>query len=310
MAKLLVCIACWSCLATGLFSAGRADDAVENSIGMKLVPIPSGEFTMGSPAGEKGRRPDEPQRPVKITRNFLIGQHEVTRGQFRQFVSATNYKTDAERGIRGGYGYDEQTGQLAGPDKKYSWRETGFAQTDQHPVVNVSWNDAIAFCKWLSDKDKLTYRLPTEAEWEYACRGGTTTTYSYGNDPEKIIEFGNIVDALAKLKFPDRTSVSGKDGFVFTAPVGSFRPNAWGVYDMHGNVWEWSADWFGPPSTEPQTDPQGPETGKDKVIRGGDWYHDWSFARSAQRFPIYPGLCRRHAGFRVVRELPRQSQRN
>ncbi|MFM8470311.1 MAG: formylglycine-generating enzyme family protein [Limisphaerales bacterium] len=246
---------------------------------------------------------DEPQRQVRITRDFFLGQFEVTRGQFRRFVEATGFKTDAERGIRGGYGFDETKQLLAGPDKRFSWRFTGFAQTDEPPVVNVSWNDAVAFCQWLSTAEKLVYRLPTEAEWEYACRAGATTAFANGNDADKLVEMGNIMDALGKEKFPDRIAIAGRDGHVFTAPVGSFRPNAFGLHDMHGNVWEWCADWFGPPTATPQTDPRGPDTGKDKVIRGGDWYHDWSFARSAQRFPIFPGLCRRHAGFRVVREV-------
>jgi formylglycine-generating enzyme required for sulfatase activity len=283
----------------------RAVQTMENSIGLKLVRVPAGEFTMGSPVTEKGRRADEPQRRVKITRDYDLGQYEVTRGQFRKFVEATGYKTDAERGLRGGYGYDEAKQQLAGPTHQYSWQFTGFAQTDEHPVVNVSWNDAVAFCRWLTEQEKKTYRLPTEAEWEYACRGGTTTAYANGNDPEKVIEAGNIMDAGAKERFPDRIAVKGRDGFIFTAPAGSFRANGFGLHDLHGNVWEWTADWFGPPPTEAQTDPQGPETGKDKVMRGGDWYHDWSYARSAQRSPIYPGLCRRHAGFRVVREAGR-----
>src|SRR5204863_4792601 len=132
----------------------------------------------------------------------------------------------------------DEAGKLVGPDKKYSWRITGFLQTDEHPVVNVSWNDAIAFCKWLTDQERVEYRLPTEAEWEYACRGGTATAYCNGNDVEKIPEVGNIVDALAKEKFPDRIAIAGRDGHVFTAPVGSFRPNAFGLHDLHGNVWE------------------------------------------------------------------------
>jgi formylglycine-generating enzyme len=286
---------------TGSFAA--ENEIIENRVGIKLVRIRAGEFVMGSPESEQGRRPDEPQRAVRLSRDFYIGQYEITRGQFRRFVEGTAFKTECERNGAGGYGYDETTKQLSGRDPKYSWRFTGFAQTDDHPVVNVSWNDAVAYCRWLSEQDRQAYRLPTEAEWEYACRGGTTTPFCNGDDKEKVVEVGNIVDALAHEQFPDRIAVAGRDGFVFTAPVGSFQPNAFGLHDMHGNVWEWCADWFALPGTEPQTDPRGPEKGQDKVIRGGDWYHDWSFARSAQRYPIAPSLCRRHAGFRIVREV-------
>jgi formylglycine-generating enzyme required for sulfatase activity len=293
-----------TCLAIAIAALTlHAAEPVENSVGLKLVRVPAGEFTMGSPLTEKGRRADEPLRQVRLTRDFFIGQFEVTRGQFRKFVEATGFKTDAERGLRGGYGFDEETQALAGPDHRYSWRFTGFPQTDEHPVVNVSWHDAVAFCRWLTELEKTTYRLPTEAEWEYACRGRSTTAYCNGDDPEKVIEVGNIMDAGGKEKFPDRIAVAGRDGSVFTAPVGSYRANAFGLHDMHGNVWEWCADWFGAPTGLAQVDPVGPADGKDKVVRGGDWYHDWSFARSAQRFPIYPTLCRRHAGFRVVREV-------
>jgi formylglycine-generating enzyme required for sulfatase activity len=295
---------CWlSLVASVSLLAARAAEIEENAIGLKLVRVPAGEFLMGSPPLEKGRRSDEPQRRVRITRDFYLGQFEVTRGEFRRFVEATAYKTDAERGIRGGYGYEESSRQLSGPNKRYSWRFTGFPQTDEHPVVNVSFNDAVAFSRWLSEQEQTVYRLPTEAEWEYACRAGARTAYCNGNDAEKLADVGNIVDAAAKVTFPDRIAIAASDGHVFTAPVGSFHANAFGIHDMHGNVWEWCSDWFGPAVATNQVDPTGPATGKDKVIRGGDWYHDWSFARSAQRFPIYPGLCRRHAGFRVVREI-------
>lgn len=282
---------------------GVAAEPVENSIGLKLIRIPAGEFLMGSPPAEPGRREDEPQRRVRITRAFEIGQFEVTRGQFRLFVEATGYKTEAERGTLGGYGFDVATGELAGPDRKYAWHFTGFPQTDEHPVVNVGWNDAMAFCRWLGDNENRVYRLPTEAEWEYACRGGSTTAFCNGDDFEKVIEVGNVVDKDAKAWFVDRLAVSGSDGNVFTAPVGSYRANAFGLHDMHGNVWEWTADWFGPPQSGDQVDPRGPPLGEEKVIRGGDFYHDWSFARSAQRYPMPPALCRRHGGFRVVREI-------
>lgn len=291
-------------------SAAETGQFVDDA-GLALVRLPADEFTMGSPVGEPGRRPDEHPVRVRLSKDFYIGRYEVTRGQFAKFVEATGYKTDAERGIRGGYGFDESTKKLVGPDKKYTWRFTGFAQTDEHPVVNVSWHDAGAFCRWRSDVTAATYRLPTEAEWEYACRGGTTTAYANGSHREQLVTVGNVVDAAAHALFPERAALKASDGFTFTAPVGRFKPNAFGLHDMHGNVWEWCADWYAarprPASDDqprvPLADPQGPAEGRDRVIRGGDWYHDWSFARSAQRYPIYPGLCRRHGGFRVAREV-------
>ena len=130
-------------------------------------------------------------------------------------------------------------------NEKYSWRNAGFEQTDEHPVVCMSWNDAVEFCKWLSRKEGKTYRLPTEAEWEYACRAGTTTRYYSGDDPETLAKVGNVADAAAKAKFPEWTwTIKASDGYVFTAPVGRFKPNAFGLYDMHGNAGQWCADWY------------------------------------------------------------------
>ena len=131
-------------------------------------------------------------------------------------------------------------------------------------MVNVSWNDAVAFCKWLSKKEGKTYRLPTEAEWEYACRAGTTTRYYSGDDPETLAKVGNVADAALKAKFPDwKYTIKANDGYVFTAPVGKFKPNAFGLYDMHGNAWQWCADWYGADyyATSPLDDPTGPDSG-------------------------------------------------
>jgi formylglycine-generating enzyme required for sulfatase activity len=224
---------------------------ITNSIGMKLTLIPSGEFMMGSKESTEataeffnktyggvvvlGSFEDEhAQHRVRIAIPFYLGTWHVTRGQFRQFVADAGYKTDAEKGKRpGAWGWD--------PDKKefdfnakYSWRSTGFEQTDEHPAVNVSWNDAIAFCRWLSSKEGKTYRLPTEAEWEYACRAGTTTRYYSGDDPETLAKVGNVADAAAKAKFSDwKVTIKASDGYVFTAPVGKFKPNAFGLADGH-----------------------------------------------------------------------------
>ena len=162
---------------------------------------------------------------MRITKPFYLGTYHVTRGQFRQFVADTGYKTDAEKGEKpGAYGWDPDKKEF-GFNEKYSWRNAGFEQTDEHPVVNVSWNDAVAFCKWLSRKEGKTYRLPTEAEWEYACRAGTTTRYYSGDDPETLAKVGNVADAAAKAKFPDwKYTIKASDGYVFTAPVGNSSP--------------------------------------------------------------------------------------
>jgi formylglycine-generating enzyme required for sulfatase activity len=233
-----------------------------------------------------------------------LGTYHVTRGQFRQFVADTGYKTDAEKGEKpGAWGWN--------PDKKefdfnekYSWRNAGFEQTDEHPVVNVSWNDAVEFCKWLSKKEGKTYRLPTEAEWEYACRAGTTTRYYSGDDPETLAKVGNVADATAKAKFPDWTwTIKASDGYVFTAPVGKFKPNAFGLYDMHGNAWQWCADRYGAEyyAKSPIDDPTGPDSGDDRVRRGGSWDLGPFGSRSAERAGLWPSDRNYLTGFRVAR---------
>ncbi len=265
---------------------------ITNSIGMKLTLVPSGEFMMGSEesAGETAEffkktfgfdyptaehfKDEHPQHRVRITRPFYLGTYHVTRGQFRQFVKQSGYKTDAEKGEnRGGFGWDSDQGEFY-TNEKYSWRNAGFDQSDEHPVVNVSWNDAVAFCQWLSKKEGKTYRLPTEADWEYACRAGTKTRYYNGDDPEALAKIGNVADAAYKANFPFfNGAIKAKDGYVFTAPVGKFKPNAFGLYDMHGNAWHWCADWHGEDyyGKSPVDDPAGPDTGAARVTRGGSW---------------------------------------
>ena len=295
---------------------------ITNSIGMKLTRVPSGEFMMGSKEsaeaeaaffnktyGENSLQADwfkdeHPQHRVRITKPFYLGTYHVTRGQFRQFVKDAGYKTDAEKGKNpGAWGWDPDKKEF-GFNEKYSWRHAGFEQTDEHPVVNVSWNNAVAFCKWLSKKEGKTYRLPTEAEWEYACRAGTTTRYSSGDDPETLAKAGNVADAAAKAKFPDwKWTIKANDGYVFTAPVGKFKPNAFGLYDMHGNAWQWCADSYGAEyyAKSPVDDPTGPASGSDRVLRGGSWDFGPDFTRSAVRNWYDPDDGLNVTGFRVAR---------
>jgi sulfatase modifying factor 1 len=289
---------------------------------MELILIPAGEFTMGSGESAEGTaaffkknygpdslparffKHEHPQHRVRITKPLYLGTYHVTRGQFRQFVEDSGYKTDAEKGnFPGAYGWDAKK-KWFDFNKAYSWRNAGFEQTDEHPVVNVSRNDTVAFCEWLSKKEGKTYRLPTEAEWEYACRAGTTTRYHSGDDPETLATVANVADATAKAKFPDWTwTIKASDGYVFTAPVGQFKPNAFGLYDMHGNAWQWCADWYGEDyyGKSPADDPTGPDTGDDRVLRGGSWDCGPGFTRSAKRNWNSPGNRYYNAGFRVAR---------
>ena len=290
-----------------------ADDSeLVNSLGMKLKLIPAGEFMMGSSksAAEIARLFDSkaeyytdehPPHRVQITRPYYLGAHEVTKGQFAKFVSEKGYKTEAEQDGEGGYGWNESTGKFEGRDPKYTWRFTGFDYNDDHPVVNVTWNDAVEFCKWLSQKEGRTYRLPTEAEWEYACRAGTTTMYQQGNDSEGLAAVGNVSDASAKEKFSDWPTISGRDGYVFTAPVGRFRANDFGLFDLHGNVYEWCSDWYAEDyyGSSLKSDPPGPPTGSLRVNRGGSWYFSARYCRSAYRNRGTPSLRRSSLGFRV-----------
>jgi len=289
-------------------------DPIENSIGMVLVPIPAGEFYMGSrlSAAELAKRfeapvenfeDEHPRHRVTLTKPFYLGTTEVTIGQFRQFVLAESYRTEAETDGKGGIGFKTATGKIE-QNPKYSWKNSGFAQTDDHPVVNVSWNDAQAFCKWLSAKEGVTYRLPTEAEWEYACRAGSTTMYQTGDDPEGLVSVGNVLDASAKAKlteYPDLPDLRVNDGYAFTAPVGGFRANPWGVHDMHGNVFEWCQDWYGSYTSGDTADPAGPDSGSNRVLRGGSWYFNARNCRSAYRYRPAPSYRSNHLGFRVRR---------
>jgi formylglycine-generating enzyme len=327
-----------------------------DGVKMKMVLIPAGEFVMGGEESaaktaaffnkmgdfrsraSRGRveawgfAQEHPQHHVYITKPFYLGIYTVTRGQFRQFAKDTGHKTEAEKNE------ERHKAAASTPAPKYegdiynpncSWRNPGFKQTDEHPVVDVDWDDAVAFCKWLSRKEGKTYRLPTEAEWEYACRAGTTTRYNSGNDPETLVKVGNIADAASKAKtlaavpniadpavlarysFMDNYRIKANDGYAFTAPVGSFKPNAFGLYDMHGNVFQWCSDWHSNKyyANSPAYDPTGPEGNQYPgnpgvhVLRGSSWGSGPIVARSAQRYWGARGIncwCG-WAGFRVAR---------
>ena len=276
-----------------------------NTLGMKLVRIPAGEFWMGSSDSDPDAKGDEkPRHKVRITRAFDLGTTEVTVGQFRQFVDGANYRTEAERDGQGGFYFEARDG-LVIHGKNYTWRSTGFEQDDDHPVVNVSWNDANAFCDWLGRVERCRYRLPTEAEWEYACRAGGTTRYSNGDDAVDLAEVGNIGDLSFKERFRNWSGAThaARDGSIFTSPVARYRPNPFGLFDMHGNVEEWCSDGFRNNyyGESPPDDPRGIPTSARRVIRGGGWYDGPIYCRSAFRYLHLPEDRSDSLGFRVVR---------
>ena len=276
-----------------------------NSLGMELVRIEAGTFLMGSPADDASRYDEElPQHEVTLSRPYFMGACPVTKGQFAAFVKDSGYQTEPEAG-EGGWGYNAATKKFEGWLPTYSWRNTGFPQGADHPVVNVTWKDAVEFCKWLSKKEGKVYELPTEAEWEYACRAGTTTRFWCGDNDEDLKGNANLCDASVKAKVaspPFDLSVvqPWDDGYPFTSPVGKFKPNPWGLYDMHGNVWQWCADRAGPYGKSSVTDPKGATKGDLRILRGGAWVEDPRHCRSADRFFNDPVHRQVYMGFRVV----------
>jgi formylglycine-generating enzyme required for sulfatase activity len=228
-----------------------------------MITIPSGRFTMGSPRGEDERYGvpptnlyrSEPMTEITLVRDFAIGQFPVTRGQFAEFVDDTKWNFPDNRGCWDFYGLPlaktEDPRRSVGRNKPhldYNWLHTGFEQDDNHPVVCVAWIDIRAYLAWLSKKTGQTYRLPSEAEWEYVARAGTSTAHFWGDDDTQACLYGNVADLTRAEKYvldpSPQLIFQCEDGFPDTAPVGSFRPNKFGVYDMAGNVWQVTEDCF------------------------------------------------------------------
>ena len=273
-----------------------------------MVVVPAGVFTMGSPASEPGRDDDEgPQHDVRIAKAFAIGEFPVTVDEFKVFVNATGYDAgstcDAWRGIF----WKSQSGR--------SWRDPGFAQTGSHPVVCVGWRDAQAYAKWLSGKTGKAYRLPSESEWEYADRGrtnpGAYPRYFFGDSDADFCKYGNGGDQTKQKQIPPEqlpknwSALPCSSGYVYTSPVGSFRPNAFGLFDMNGNVWQWVEDC-------PHDNYNGaPQNGAswatancvERVDRGGSWLFGRGFLQAAYRGIEFTAARHYDAGFRLARTL-------
>lgn len=247
----------FSVFALPAYSQGLAKPFT-NSVGMQFALIPAGTFTMGSPGTEKGRGDDEIPRKITFAKGLYVGVHTVTQEQWQSIMGNNPSHFKGEKNL---------------------------------PVEHVSWSDCREFCKKLRGKDNKPYRLPTEAEWEYACRAGTTTPYHFGATlaSEQANYNGTFVYG------------NGKPGVnrAKTTPVGSFPANAWGLHDTHGNVWQWCSDWHGGYARNDQIDPQGPKTGTNRVQRGGSWGSHPIFCRAANRNFSDPDQRTEFVGFRV-----------
>jgi formylglycine-generating enzyme required for sulfatase activity len=259
--KCIITVSFWLGVGANISSA-QPPKELTNSIGMKLVLIPKGTFMMGSPENEEGRNQDETQHEVTISKDYYLGVHEVTQAQYEKVMHKNS--SHFQGAIVGG----ENAGL---------------------PVENVSWDDAVEFCKKLSDlpeekKAGREYRLPTEAEWEYACRAGSKTAYSFDDEEGLLPEY-----CWFKRNSSRRTHT-----------VGLLEPNAWGLYDMHGNVWEWCSDWYGDYPKGAVSDPTGPKEGSRRVRRGGCWGYEAAGCRSAFRSRFHPSFRSSSLGFRLA----------
>jgi formylglycine-generating enzyme required for sulfatase activity len=263
MKRFLYCFVCFILLISFFPSSIYGESTGIQFFGMTFVKIPPGTFMMGSPSNEPGRDGDERHHRVTLTKGFYLGTTEVTQGQWIRIM-----------------GYNPSHFKNCG---------------DDCPVEQVSWNDAQAFIRKLNQKEGTgKYRLPTEAEWEYACRAGSTTAFANGGITET--ECGHDPN-LSRMGW--YCGNSGKK----THSVAQKEPNAWGLDDMHGNVWEWCQDRYGDYPTGHVTDPTGPRTGKYYVVRGGSWRYFARFVRSASRYWHGAGKDYYHVGFRVARDF-------
>lgn len=266
----------------------------------ELVLVPAGKGKIGASEAEKTRETDDlPVRVVTVSRPFAMGRTEVTRDEFAAFVEATGHRAEG-----GCYSWSESRWVL-NPDR--SWRNPGFPQTGRDPVVCINFRDAQAYVRWLSSKTGKRYRIPTEAEWEYAARAGTESSRPWGEDPADACDFANGTD-LAALRRPNANEFDYHDcddGHIYTAPAGSFRPNAFGLHDMIGNAWEWTVDcWIDGAPAKPQAarGPPSPEDCGRRAVRGGAWNYTPPYLRSAARLKGAVGVRIYNIGIRVVRD--------
>jgi formylglycine-generating enzyme required for sulfatase activity/uncharacterized caspase-like protein len=270
----------------------------------EMVVIPPGQFMMGTEPAETTREavPDDfakrerPLHPVSVRSALSVGKYHVTVGEYARFVQATGYT---------GAGCQVYTGSKYETDNGKSWRDPGFAQTDRDPVVCVSWDDAKAYVQWLGRTTGKGYRLLTEAEWEYAARAGTATARFWGDDTKSMCSYANAADLSAQEKFQDASTAPCRDGYVYTSPVGSFRPNGFGLYDMLGNAWQWTEDCWTDNYAGAANDSSIALTSggncQQHVLRGGSWGNAPLNVRAGFRLRNFSGARAFNNGFRVAR---------
>jgi len=245
---------------------------IDSVTAMEFVPLPGGCFLMGDTWGD-GQGDEKPVHKVCLS-PFSMGKHEVTNAQYRKF--RPNHNSGA---------YDGNS-----------------LNDERQPVANVSWNDAVEFAQWLSTKSGRIYRLPTEAEWEFAARGGTQERNYWGDNPSDSCVYANGADLSARNQWPDWAASNCNDGYKVASPVGSFLPNAYGLYDMMGNAWEWTSDWYDSEYyfNSPQDNPQGPKSGALKNPRGGGWGNASECIRGSDRNGFPTDFRILFLGFRLV----------
>ena len=280
--------------------AHKAGDIFRDCPGCpEMVVIPSGSFDMGSPDSEAGRGDDEgPVHRVNVAA-FALGKTEITRGQFAIFVQETEYSA-------GDKCLTLEKGRVE--ERNGDWRKLRYGQTDNYPIGCVNWSDARAYAGWLSRKTGKKYRLPTEAEWEYAARANTGTARYWGDNPDEACGYANVADTTAQAQIHGATSWSAfncADGFAYTSPVGSFKANAFGLHDMLGNAWEWTEDsYHNSYENAPGDGSSWRGNGAKRVLRGGSWNSGPRDVRAAVRNSYKPALRYSFFGFRLARMLP------
>jgi len=256
-----------------------------SSVGLKMLPIPAGGFTMGSPDSEKSRGSDEAQVEVTLTEAFHMAETEVTQGQWMKVMN-TSLKEQIE----------SKDGPLG---RGANLVEEASAEGADQPMCFVNWQDTLDFCEKLTELDRVAgvlpegwvYSIPTEAQWEYVCRAGTQSVFAYGDTLTS-----DQANFYGKLPYGVETEGVYREK---TTPVKTFKPNAWGLYDMHGNLYEWCLDWY-TEELEGGENPVGPAEGEGRIIRGGTWNRKATSCRSAYRYSSNPTARGYNIGFRVV----------